>query len=41
LVLEIGNYLKKGLIVDPANKIEVEEATKSASSLTNEAKDLS
>jgi hypothetical protein len=32
---------KKDLIVDPANKIEVEEAIKPGSLLTDEAKDLS
>jgi hypothetical protein len=32
---------KKDLIVDPANRIEVEEAIKSGSLLTDEAKELS
>jgi hypothetical protein len=31
---------KKDLIVDPANKKEVEEAIESESTLTDEAKDL-
>jgi hypothetical protein len=41
LASKIGNYLKKDLIVDPANKIEVEYAIESGSSLTDEVKDLS
>lgn len=34
------NASKKGLIVDPANRKEVEEAIESGSTLTDEATDL-